>query len=343
MTKLADSMSSWIKNGGAAEVSEWLKDGTGYAQELGAVFTDDVVPIFGALGNAWASVPDDLKKLLIGGVVAQKASSWLFGGGGLYGALGDLLKSGGKLTVQTLTDTVGIQKVLVMNEGFGLNPTSNPGGGGPNVTPVGGTNWLLKAGEIALLSAVAIEVWDNVASPIGKDIHDAIFGKDSNDIWSQVANWVNTPIDQLIQRAGILANIGPGAPSLYSSDPTSLQNSHDKPEESRGRVAGTAIDAIINWPQHLPPVKIDLPADLLTHRDNSAIEMHAAAQSLDSAVRSWRGGSASLDSAARELHDSRPPVPHVTTNVTVNVSGKDVSQTQSHSHWYTPGGGEVST
>jgi TP901 family phage tail tape measure protein len=103
-----------------------------------------------------------------------------------------------------------------------------------------------------------------------------------------------------------------------------------------------ALKSVQSFFTSKPVVTVAGFSDLLNHRDTSATDLHNAAQSLSSAVATWRGASASLDSAAKELHDSRPPIPNVSVTVNTTVTGKDVAQTQTHSHWYTPGGGEVS-
>ena len=49
---------------------------------------------------------------------------------------------------------------------------------------------------IAVGSAVSIGIVDNVVDPILAGVHDALFGKESNDMIAQFADWLNTPIGE---------------------------------------------------------------------------------------------------------------------------------------------------
>ena len=128
---------------------------------------------------------------------------------------------------------------------------------------------------------------------------------------------------------------------IPANDP-GLVGEKKKSADTMGPVTLSALDAVQAFFTQKPVVTVPGLSDLLTHRDTSAADLHAAATSLDSTVASWRGSMGMLDSAAKELHDSRPPIPNVSVTVNTTVTGKDVAQTQTHSHWYTPGGGEVS-
>jgi hypothetical protein len=50
-----------------------------FAQELGSAVQTTVVPAVQAIVGAWNSIPEDVRKLLIGGFVANKAVKWTFG------------------------------------------------------------------------------------------------------------------------------------------------------------------------------------------------------------------------------------------------------------------------
>lgn len=93
----------------------------------------------GTIAGAWNSVPKELRDLLVGGFVAQKASKFLFGAGPL-----DLLKSlvglGGKKAGIGALAGIGVQHVWVDNMGVG-------GGGGGLPDAVG------KTGLLATLAA----------------------------------------------------------------------------------------------------------------------------------------------------------------------------------------------
>ena len=95
--KLAKGLTSFLANGGTAQIVQFFKDGAKFADEFGTVVHDTVLPVFGAIADAWGKVPGDLKKILIGGFIANKASKFLFdfgikdAAGGLKGIIEGLL------------------------------------------------------------------------------------------------------------------------------------------------------------------------------------------------------------------------------------------------------------
>ena len=110
LSTLATSATSWLASGGSKQIASWFQQGAQFAQDMGAAIKNDVLPVFNSIIGWWDSVPGDLKNLLIGAFVAQKASSWLFGGGGILGVLSGALSTGAKAT-----GILGVQHVFVDN------------------------------------------------------------------------------------------------------------------------------------------------------------------------------------------------------------------------------------
>ena len=410
MTTMAESLTDWAKNGGAKEVTKWMHDLAGFGKTIGEVFKDDVVPIFGAISDAWGKVPDDLKKLLIGGIVAQKASSWLFGDGGILGLLGSLGKAGVQ-SVGGALNPVDIQKVFVVNMGAG----GMGGLGGDAAAAAGGEASMLSVAvrsiipvAIAAASIYALkEVWDSTFGPSGGVSQQQGATDQQITDWSQ-----NTPNsagpgelagelklfrdstdnlikDQLVARAGnvqfdkaFVAGADKIA-ALNSTTPEAIQSIRDaiaavqhmqdmhptddntaalkqlsadlrtaqanqmSPQAAAQQAAAAAaaaaagpaashdtsgadahatvaaLQSVQSFFTQKPVVRVDGWADLLTHRDTSALDMHNAATSLDAAVNNWR--------------NSPAPVTNVTVNVNTTVSAAQVRNSVQHLTVYTPG------
>jgi hypothetical protein len=162
MTRFAGDITNWVRAGGAKEVGQWFRQGAQFAQDMGKVIQDDLIPAFVSIRDWWNGLPDDFKKLLIGGIVAQKASSWLFGGGGIIGAATSLLGGLGG-TAAKATGLGGVQHVWVDNPGFGAGGAGGVGGLIPKAGPLTGaaatsTVGQLMAGDagVSLLPALGL-------------------------------------------------------------------------------------------------------------------------------------------------------------------------------------------
>ena len=147
---LADSLTGWLKDGGAAQITDFFRKGADFAQQFGSAIQHFVVPVFGLITSAWAQVPGPLKDLLIGGFVVNKAGKFLFNKslvGGLTGSIKGLFE-GVLGRVPGLGKVVGIadpgMRVFVTNfpvgfGGGGLLPTVGgalAGGGGAGIAAI---------------------------------------------------------------------------------------------------------------------------------------------------------------------------------------------------------------
>lgn len=81
-------------------------------------------------------------------------------------------------------------------------------GGAGIIGGLGGTlvAGLGKLGVVGIASAAAIWGYDNIGSPIVGGVHDALFGQGSDDILSQFADWLNTPIGETPGETGRLGS-----------------------------------------------------------------------------------------------------------------------------------------
>ena len=168
------------------DIKNFFRQGLDVAETLGGFITGTLLPVIssitGVVSKVWGSIPGPLQQLLVGGFVAQKATSWLFGGGGLLGAVkgivGGLLGSGsaGGGAGGVVSSALGVQKVFVVNM-----PPGGLGGGGvgngaataaedtglATVGNVGGLGVLggaLTLGAGAAVAGVAVNQYMNTSS-----------------------------------------------------------------------------------------------------------------------------------------------------------------------------------
>jgi hypothetical protein len=90
LSNLATQASAFV-SGHEADIVGFFKSAADFAGELGDVLTNDVMPVLSTLAGWWGSIPKEFQELLIAGFVTQKASSMLFGGGGIIGGTMGLL------------------------------------------------------------------------------------------------------------------------------------------------------------------------------------------------------------------------------------------------------------
>lgn len=71
LTRLAQTATKFV-NDNADKIVQFFKDAAAAAEKLGKTITDTVVPIFRGIASAWNALPEDLKKFLVAGFVANK-------------------------------------------------------------------------------------------------------------------------------------------------------------------------------------------------------------------------------------------------------------------------------
>jgi hypothetical protein len=198
-----------------------------------------VLPVFKSIAGWWDSLPGDLKNLLIGAFVAQKASSWLFGGGGILGALGSLVSTGASKGVNALVP----QNVFVVNWAMmgGVGPVAAAETVAPEAAAVAGgglVSTLTGALSVVLppliLLALASQA-DNIQKFLGSNYDPASHNVPANDLsWPWGPK--NTP----------KLDIGPFKNLLGGDSGTAAPPSSTTPETPGG--AGAAAGSSWNLP-----------------------------------------------------------------------------------------------
>jgi hypothetical protein len=186
ISDLADSASSFV-TGHGADIVKFFKDAEKFGQELGSVIQHDVIPVFGMIAGAWNAIPGELKTLLITGFAVQKASSWLFGGGGIIGGLTGLAKTAASATGSSIGG-LGVQQVFVTNwammGGGGLGGGAALGGeaAAGGATAAGG----IGLGTVALGAAAIAST--ALAAYMAKQFADQT-GQQQADTNKQISDW----------------------------------------------------------------------------------------------------------------------------------------------------------
>lgn len=206
------------------DIVGFFKSAATFAGQLGDAIHTVVVPAISAIGSAWNAIPKEMRDLLIGGVVAQKASHWLFGSGPLDWAKNLLGAGASKIPGigGALADATA-QPVRVVNwpAGFGGTGGVNVGNvaeaaGGAGLAGVATAAIGAIAGSAAFWGAVALIINANpktnqnsvipgvnhmVAGPHGamlfQDLPNPTAGKTRDDMTSSTIgrNPDKSPID----------------------------------------------------------------------------------------------------------------------------------------------------
>ena len=221
LSDLMDNVSDFVNNH-QTDIVSFFQNAASAAESLGGFITSDVVPALQTIIGWWNSLPGPLQDVLIGGFAVNKitgigpsAIASIFTGGGSAASVAEGAKG--------LTP-VDPMFVYVVNQGLGgvggLAPEAGAaaaaGGAGEDVAgaaagaAAGGglAAGLASAAVIAVGSLAAIAVVDNIVDPILGGVHDAVFGKGSNDLLSQFADYLNTPIGSWSPAKGAVGTSG---------------------------------------------------------------------------------------------------------------------------------------
>lgn len=274
---LAESMTTWISHGGAQQVAQWFRDGAKFAQDMGKVIQDDLLPPLHAIMDWWSSLPDDVKKIIVGGLITQKASSWLFGGGGIAGALTSVLKVtvGGLFGTRGTTPANPLWVADVTGGGGGKVP-GVPTPSGPEVPPVvaGGASILPTLGETALLlpwfSAIIVPAMAMLLPTVLKNVQPTSPEYLGNiGAYNQTPSTTNQTFNYLTGSGGtgtpIPTRTAPPPPALVtttikpllSSATTSLANLVGLTKDIHTQVGQTKQDIVTGFKTNLPPSQIN--------------------------------------------------------------------------------------
>jgi hypothetical protein len=78
ITEVIKPLGAWLDTH-SDDIAKFFKDGTKFAQEMGAAVQNYVVPALGTIGKAWNAIPSELRQLIIGGIVANKVLKMTIG------------------------------------------------------------------------------------------------------------------------------------------------------------------------------------------------------------------------------------------------------------------------
>lgn len=105
ITKLARALNAFVGSH-QQEIVSFFKGAAQFAEEMGSSIARFVIPGIKAIGTAWSAIPSEVRQMLLGGFVANKAIKIVFGfdpiriveggiGSALKGALSGLFSRGG--------------------------------------------------------------------------------------------------------------------------------------------------------------------------------------------------------------------------------------------------------
>lgn len=150
LTKFATTASAFVRNN-SDKIVEFFQKAAKFAEQAGAAIQNTVVPAIGQIADMWGRIPDDLKKLLVGGFVANKLT-----GGAVTGLAGLGLKGiGGALG--GMRGSTPATPVFVSDVGGGIAKGLGglTGAGGLSAASgVAGISAL--AGPVAILAGIAV-------------------------------------------------------------------------------------------------------------------------------------------------------------------------------------------
>ncbi len=126
ITDAMNGLATWISANGD-NITNFFSGVVTTVEKFGSI----VAPAIGAIGSAWASLPDQVKALIIGGFLADRVAKWVFGidaasiaSAGIKLAASFLGGIAGKVGVGAAGDLLGVQKVWIVGSDVPL------GGGG---------------------------------------------------------------------------------------------------------------------------------------------------------------------------------------------------------------------
>jgi hypothetical protein len=213
LSDLMDNVSDFVNNH-QTDIVSFFQNAASAAESLGGFITSDVVPALQTIIGWWNSLPGPLRDLIIGGFAVNKIT------GIGPSAIASIFTSGGSAA----SVAEGAKGLTPVDPMFVYVVNQVLGGGGFNLTNLGqdaeeagaaatAAGALVSAATIVVGSLVGIAVVDNIVDPILGAVHDAIFGKGSNDLLSQLADYLNTPIGSWSPAKGAVGTSGITGPT----------------------------------------------------------------------------------------------------------------------------------
>jgi hypothetical protein len=216
LSDLMDNVSDFVNNH-QTDIVSFFQNAASAAESLGGFITSDVVPALQTIIGWWNSLPGPLRDLIIGGFAVNKitgigpsAIASIFTSGGSAASVAEGAKG------LTPVDPMFVYVVNQVLGGGGFNLTNlgqDAEEAGAAATAATAAGALVSAATIVVGSLVGIAVVDNIVDPILGAVHDAIFGKGSNDLLSQLADYLNTPIGSWSPAKGAVGTSGITGPT----------------------------------------------------------------------------------------------------------------------------------
>lgn len=290
LTKLANRGAKFVTEH-SGEIVQFFKDAAKFAERVGKAVQTYVVPAFSALADAWSKVPSDLKKVLVGGFIANKLT------GGLVGSLaGGAIKAGAGAAGGLLG-----RGSTPANPLFVTDVAKDLGGGGVAGQAAGGAGWLTTALKATIIGAV-------LAIGAEKSVESIFSTKDKFENQG-IGSFSQADQATIFKRTG--GNAGTNANGALVK--AFRDSSQDIVEAVRGKSRGEdrsydAIEALRNNSRTLSK------AEIAATRAAQAKTLAAASR----AVAINRQGDERIASAVKH---QKPPEVKVTVPVAVSVSG----------------------
>ncbi|HEY8637447.1 MAG TPA: hypothetical protein VIL81_09315 [Candidatus Limnocylindrales bacterium] len=296
ITKAANAFSLFLEHGGAKQIVGVFEQGANFAEALGSAIGTYVIPAFGAIKAGWDSIPAPLRTMLLAGEIGGKAFKFLFGvdispthlAGDIAKGLAGGLERGfanalGKTAIGGLAQTLlgGVQKVWVVNPGFGAAGGAGNLAEGAVAAAAGSTIGLLAATIIPIVAGMALGYLISQdpqvtkvrteTQPIGGTVSAARGGLGLANLLNDPRRPGQSPIEDHFQ--GVIHGLGMVAGNLGSE------------ERATNRLA-SALDHTAS--------KFDKPAWLKHWEDTMGRTPKALAEAMHAAFLAARGGTATV-------------------------------------------------
>lgn len=241
ITRFQKRATSFIQEHGD-EIVAFFRKAAHFAIDMGTAIKNDVLPVIGRIGDFWAALPDDLKKVLIGGFVLNKVT-----GGGVTGILGAIATEAVKGAFKLLGITAGVVNLkagtVVGGGGVPGGPTTG-GGIGSKVAEFGviGVGLANLATLPDLLGGIEKAVKGTInldPAQFAAGIRQGMEGTKFNPFGAATNALLSAMLPQLDKLAAIEANTGTGGSIAAAFD----KSAHTVADESVAAAFGKAATA----------------------------------------------------------------------------------------------------
>jgi hypothetical protein len=257
---LANAISSFLAHGGRDQIVGFFKSAVQFAQSFAGVITGTVIPTVKGLADAalgfWNTIPQPLRDLLVKGFIADRTIRFLFGVspihivaslaetaiGKVVGALAGAI--GPQIAAAVIGKEAFIQKVFVVNEGFGglgnaagAAEGAAAGEAGAAEGAAAGGGLLSKVGTVAkfvvpvAIAAVAIDAAKTLTDAIDPGLAAAL----NDPTGAHGTPLANRDPRRFNNNGQVVTNLAPAAtPSASTGAPTSVSLDHPTLDKMAG-------------------------------------------------------------------------------------------------------------